>query len=149
MVLIAAMRSAPPIAFTARSTRGCSLVGVAQETSNKAPESAARICFIEPPSQDGCNQPRRTESWLQLFLLLRRGSGGGGGGASRGAGRGLGSGLGELRIEFVAADAPVAVAVDGDPVRALRLGRGQLLRAQVAVLVLVQPVEQGNVVICA
>src|SRR5512134_465161 len=136
MVLIAAMRSAPPMAFTARSTRLCSRLGVAQETTRTAQDSATRTCFMDrlPGWMD---QPRRTEGRLQLFLFFRR-CGGAGGGAGRVLLRG---GLRHYRAELGAADAPVAVAVDGDPVAVLRFGGGKLFLAQVAVVVPVQALE--------
>src|ERR1700741_220591 len=48
-VLVPAKRSAPPIASTARSTRPCSRVGVAQETTRTALQRATRVCFTGPP----------------------------------------------------------------------------------------------------
>src|SRR5688572_16625041 len=133
------MRSAPPIAFTARSTRLCSRLGVAQETTRTA-QSAARTCFMGflPGWMD---QPRRTGSRLQLFLLFGRR---GGACAGCSAGRLLLRGLRQDGVELGTADAAVAVAVDGDPVAMLCRVGGELFLAQVAVLVAVEALEQGS-----
>jgi len=48
IVLRLARRSVPPIASIARSTRLCSRLGVAQETTIKALESARSVDFMEP-----------------------------------------------------------------------------------------------------
>src|SRR5687768_15894446 len=139
MVLIAAMRSAPPMALTARSTRLCSRLGVAQETTRIA-QSAARACFMGllPGWMD---QPRRTGSRLQLFLLFRRRGGACAGG---GAGGLLRRRLRQDGVELGTADAAVAIAVDGDPVAVLRRIGGELFPAQVAVLVAVEALEQRS-----
>src|SRR5688572_24423236 len=46
MVLVLASRSAPPIASTARFTRLCSRLTVAQETTSAALQSARSACFM-------------------------------------------------------------------------------------------------------
>ena len=77
-----------------------------------------------------------------LTTIPASGSGGRRGAAGGGAGRGLLGWLGQLGVELFAADAAVAVAVDRDPVAVAGFRRGQLVGAQVAVLVLVEAVEQ-------
>ena len=68
---------------------------------------------------------------------------GGVGAAGGGAGlRCCGAGCASDGVELAAADAAVAVAVDGDPVAVLRRRGGQLCLAQVAVLVAIEALEQ-------
>src|SRR5262245_41503980 len=142
-LLTPARRSAPPIASTARLTRFCSRLGVAQEATRTALHRATRACFMGDPPRGWGHQPRRTGSRRQLFLLGRLGFGGA---AAAGGGAGLllrGGGALD-QAELGAADAPVAVAVDRDPVADLGLVARQLLRAEVAVMVAVEAVEQGG-----
>src|SRR5918999_6288012 len=106
IVLMPASRSAPPIASTARFTRFCSRVGVAQETTRAALQSATSACFMGPPGW--FDQPRRTSARRQLFRLRRAGAAGGGRFATPGFRLGNAD-----QAEFGAAYAAVAVAVDG------------------------------------
>src|SRR5688572_13113377 len=91
------------------------------------------------------DQPRRTGARLQLFQLFRFLLGCWRRAARRRARLLLRSGLCDDGGELAAADAAVAVAVDGEPVAVLRCGSGELFLAQEAVLVAIEAFEQGSV----
>src|SRR3954471_20705348 len=68
MVLIELRALAPPMASAALLTRLCSLVGVAQESRNKAPKSAASACLIISSCRVGQEENTRPKG---LFLQER------------------------------------------------------------------------------